>query len=189
MSAANQDSQIHREIRDTKFLMRPSPSYPRGRPLAGGHPVPPAVSARLFSGSPALISPVPWLRALAVFAAVALVLPGCATQGGEGSERVSTASDATRSCVLIRTISSWEALDSYRIVINRGSPENSYEISFDRRCGSVRHADKLLFSSRDDEICGYRGDAAIVGEERCRIGVIRRFDEGRFDERAWKGFP
>ncbi len=112
--------------------------------------------------------------------ALAVLAVGCAQSG---ARRLPV---STGDCVLLRTIDNWEALDSYRLVINRGSSTNAYEIEFERRCPSLRYASEIRFASPDEEICDYRNDAVLVEQDRCGIGTIRRFYENRYGENAWE---
>ncbi len=85
--------------------------------------------------------------------------------------------EATGECIVIRTISDWQALDAYTLLIRRGTADDDRIIELLHRCHSIKNVDALNFSSNDGQICDYRNDVIVAETEHCIIGAITKRSE------------
>lgn len=87
-------------------------------------------------------------------------------------------------CILIRTIRDYTPLDDRHLLI-WGAAKRGYFVSLTRPAFGMRSSFRLGFSSRDDQLCPYGGDAVVLGEmphEQVRVRSISRVDEEQAEE-------
>ncbi len=82
-------------------------------------------------------------------------------------------------CILIRTIRDYTPLDDRNLLI-WGPARRGYFVTLIRPAFGMRSSFRLGFSSRDDQLCPYGGDAVVFGglpSEKIRVRSISRVDK------------
>ena len=115
---------------------------------------------------------------------LALTLVACASTGESGGGAPTTASGNTTECFFARNIHDWKALDRKNLIVweTRRKP---FHLELMRPCQSLRFANTIALSSRGSRICGYAGDAVVVGgtvPDRCTISSVRALSENSLQE-------
>lgn len=99
------------------------------------------------------------------------VIAGCA---GTSEEPTAAAEDIDyrgSDCILISTIRDYRTLDDRNLLIY-GPANRAYFVTLFRPSFELRSSFQMGFSSRDDRLCPYGGDAIVVGSlNREEIGV------------------
>lgn len=119
-----------------------------------------------------------------VVRAVGFVTPlaGCTFMAGEAEPpyRPSRLPETTLECIFIRSIEDWKAIDAYRLVIYAPGRRNAYLVELNSYCPDLRFADSIaLDSGLDGQLCGFGGDAILVGNDRCTVGAIHPYEPGQ----------
>ncbi|HEX2138146.1 MAG TPA: DUF6491 family protein [Woeseiaceae bacterium] len=74
-------------------------------------------------------------------------------------------------CILIRTIRDYRELDDRNLLIY-GPGDRAYYVTLFRPSFELRSSFQMGFSSRDDQLCPFGGDAIVVGSmQREEIGI------------------
>lgn len=87
-------------------------------------------------------------------------------------------------CILIRTIRDYTPLDDRNLLI-WGPAKRGYFLTLFRPAFGIRSSFRLGFSSRDDRLCPYGGDAIVFGgiaDEKISIQSISRVSAEQADE-------
>jgi len=87
-------------------------------------------------------------------------------------------------CILIRTIRDYTPLDDRNLLI-WGPAKRGYFVTLFRPAFGIRSSFRLGFSSRDDRLCPYGGDAIVFGgmaDEKISIQSISRVSAEQADE-------
>lgn len=107
------------------------------------------------------------------------ILSACASPDG----RQRTAGDEVEyrgsDCILIRTVRDYSLLDDRNLLI-WGPGKRAYYVTLFRPAFELRSSIRIGFSSRDDQLCPYGGDAIVVGtfnREEIGIQAISRVSE------------
>lgn len=112
------------------------------------------------------------------------VLVACAGTG-EAPDAASEDIDYRGSdCILIPTIRDYRTLDDRNLLIY-GPAKRAYLVTLFRPSFELRSSFQLGFSSRDDRLCPYGGDAIVVGSlSREEIGIqsISRVSEEQVEQ-------
>lgn len=98
--------------------------------------------------------------------------------------RVSSEYGTGSDCIWLRTVRDYAALDDRHLLI-RASGKRNYLVTLLHRSLDLRSSMGLGFSSRDDQLCPYGGDAIVVeGLSRETVGIraISRVDDEQADE-------
>lgn len=112
------------------------------------------------------------------------ILAGCA---GAPEERTAAAEDIDyrgSDCILIPTIRDYRTLDDRNLLIY-GPAKRAYFVTLFRPSFELRSSFQMGFSSRDDRLCPYGGDAIVVGSlNREEIGIqsISRVSEEQVEQ-------
>jgi len=118
---------------------------------------------------------------------IALISSGLAFSAAAqqpGNEALDGLDLAGSDCILIRTIRDYTPLDDRHLLI-WGAAKRGYFVSLTRPAFGMRSSFRLGFSSRDDQLCPYGGDAVVLGEmphEQVRVRSISRVDEEQAEE-------
>lgn len=116
-----------------------------------------------------------------------LFLSFLAACAGTGEERTAEARDIDyhgSDCILISTIRDYRTLDDRNLLIY-GPANRAYFVTLFRPSFELRSSFQLGFSSRDDQLCPYGGDAIVVGgltPEEVGIQSISRVDEQQVEQ-------
>ncbi len=120
-----------------------------------------------------------------VFAIVCLsAFAGCASTPGEPSTADRDIDYRGSDCILIATIRDYRTLDDRNLLIY-GPANRAYFVTLFRPSFELRSSFQLGFSSRDDQLCPYGGDAIVVGgltPEEVGIQSISRVDEQQVEQ-------
>ena len=112
------------------------------------------------------------------------VLAACA---GTAEQEATTAGDVDyrgSDCILISTIRDYRSLDDRNLLIY-GPANRAYFVTLFRPSFELRSSFQMGFSSRDDRLCPYGGDAIVVGSlNREAVGVqsISRVSEEQAEQ-------
>jgi hypothetical protein len=116
-----------------------------------------------------------------------LALSGLAGCAGTGEERTAAAQDIDyrgSDCILIPTIRDYRTLDDRNLLIY-GPANRAYFVTLFRPSFELRSSFQMGFSSRDDRLCPYGGDAIVVGSlnpEEIAIQSISRVTDEQVDQ-------
>ena len=105
----------------------------------------------------------------------AIVLGGCAS-----SQPKTEGSDTERTCVRVRQINSYHALDDQHVFVNVTGKDN-YLLTVDQSCPWLTFARGISISEQSTQVCG-DGSGLLsfnqpgVGIRRCRIITIDRVE-------------
>ena len=87
-------------------------------------------------------------------------------------------------CILIRTIRDYTPLDDRNLLV-WGPGKRGYFVTLIRPAFGMRSSFRLGFSSRDDQLCPFGGDAIVFGDgphEQVRVRSISRVDKEQAEE-------
>ena len=130
-----------------------------------------------MSARNSFIKPLLAILSLSIFA-------GCA---GTSEERRAEAGDIDyrgSDCILISTIRDYRTLDDRNLLIY-GPGNRAYFVTLFRPSFELRSSFQMGFSSRDERLCPYGGDAIVVGSlnrEEIAIQSISRVSEEQVEQ-------
>src|SRR5687768_16571312 len=105
---------------------------------------------------------------------VAMTLSIFAACAGTAEQEARTAGDIDyrgSDCILIPTIRDYRSLDDRNLLIY-GPANRAYLVTLFRPSFELRSSFQMGFSSRDDQLCPFGGDAIVVGSlNREEVGV------------------
>lgn len=87
-------------------------------------------------------------------------------------------------CIWLRTVRDYTALDDRHLLI-RGTGKRNYLVTLLNRSFDLKSSMGLGFSSRDDQLCPYGGDAIVLeglSREKVRIRAISQLDDEQAEE-------
>ncbi len=111
------------------------------------------------------------ITSIIMFIVAAVVLGGCAT-GQTTTEK----SDTGRTCVRVRQINSYSAIDDQHVFVNVTGKDN-YMFTVDHGCPGLTFARGIMVAEHSSRVCG-DGSGLLafnqpgVGARRCRIITI-----------------
>ena len=112
----------------------------------------------------------------------ALVIVGCATPGATQEERPAAAVEptGTNACFYERQVNDFRALDRSNLIVYAPSKAHAYHVRVSPPSTQLKFANALAFTSRSGRICGFAGDAIVMGTrpgERVSVIDVYRLDE------------
>ena len=102
----------------------------------------------------------------------------------DAGERVDDLDLRGSDCILIRTIRDYTPLDDRNLLI-WGPGKRGYLVTLIHSAFSLRSSFRLGFSSRDDRLCPYGGDAVVLGglpNDKIRVRSISRVTKEQAEE-------
>ncbi|MBT8084138.1 MAG: hypothetical protein HKN35_00420 [Woeseia sp.] len=87
-------------------------------------------------------------------------------------------------CILIRTIRDYTPLDDRNLLVS-GPGRRAYLVTLVRPAFDLRSSFRLGFSSRDDQLCPFGGDALVfggLGNEKIQVRSISRLSKEQAEE-------
>lgn len=109
---------------------------------------------------------------------------GCASTPGEPETAARDIDYRGSDCILIPTIRDYRTLDDRNLLIY-GPANRAYFVTLFRPSFELRSSFQMGFSSRDDQLCPFGGDALVVGglnPEEIGIQSISRVDEQQVEQ-------
>jgi hypothetical protein len=104
---------------------------------------------------------------------------GPAATSRESEARSERLPKSSGRCLLTRTITGWRVIGRNQIVVDTRPPQVIHVFG---TCHRLRDVEELGFSSRDGQICDYRSDALIAGDQRCPITAIVPYEDKQIRE-------
>ena len=116
------------------------------------------------------------------------VIAGCfwtgITAAGDDNRPVGDLNLHGSDCILIRTIRDYTPLDDRNLLI-WGPAKRGYLVTLFRPAFGMGSSFRLGFSSRDDQLCPYGGDAVVfggLGDDQVNVQSITRVTADQADE-------
>lgn len=119
---------------------------------------------------------------LTVWAAVPIVLAGCASQRDALSDVAdrTTTSGVGGDCFTVSLARDFRYLDDQNLIVYAAG-RNPYHVELSQACFGLRGEHVIALRSRTDRMCGFAGDTVIVGggafADRCPVLSVRRLDD------------
>lgn len=107
------------------------------------------------------------------------ILSACASSDGRQRTADNEVEYRGSDCILIRTVRDYSLLDDRNLLI-WGPGNRAYYVTLFRPAFELRSSIRIGFSSRDDQLCPYGGDAIVAGtfnREEIGIQAISRVSE------------
>jgi hypothetical protein len=118
-----------------------------------------------------------------LFSILSLAVGGC-TGRGDSQDASASEMSGSAACFIKNQVSDFRALDRTNLIIYAPSRSNAYHVQITPPSIELRSANTLAFISSGNRICGYAGDAVILGNDNFRkysVSRVTRLDKAGVD--------
>ena len=83
------------------------------------------------------------------------------------TDAITDRSANTKRCLLVGSITDWQALDRKRLLIWAPSKQHPFLVELNTACHGLYNGETLAIQSRDNRLCDFGGDSLWIDGERC----------------------